>query len=127
MGNFPDHPEQAAIQQQLGDSFADIFIGADAERVPPLKALALYDEFRELTPAGGKGDDIIRKLADRLVDIDLLDRAAELLDNQIRNRLKGRDKARVGPRLALVHLLDRKPQAALEALDIAGTAPRHAH
>ena len=95
-----------------------MFLGPGAESVPPLKALSLYDEFKELTPPGAKGDEIVRKLADRLVAVDLLDRAADLLDNQVRNRLTGRDKARVATRLALVRLLDHKPKAALTALDI---------
>jgi hypothetical protein len=117
--NFPDYPQHHAIAQELAGDFADIFIGPDAENVPPLKALALYSEFKQqLMPSGAKGDEIIRHLADRLVSMDLLDQAAELLDNQVRNRLTGRDKARVAARLAVVRLLDRKPQQALEALDI---------
>jgi tetratricopeptide (TPR) repeat protein len=118
MNNFPDHPEHTAIGQQLTDAFIDVFIGPGSESIPPLKALSLYDEFKELTPSGSKGDEIVRKLADRLVAIDLLDRAADLLDNQVRNRLSGRDKARVATRLALVRLLDHKPKEALTALDI---------
>jgi hypothetical protein len=85
--------------------------------VPPLKALALYDEYRELTPAGDKGDQIIARLVDRLVGVDLLDRAAALLEKQVQFRLTGKDKARVATRLALVQLLDRKPAAALATLD----------
>src|SRR5262249_8773796 len=104
-------------EQQLADTFADIYLGADADKVPPLRALALYDEFKELMPSGAKGDEIIRTLADRLVAIDLLDRAAELLDGQVKTRLQGRDKARVAARLAVVRLLDRKPKEALDALD----------
>jgi len=72
-------------------------------------------------PSGEAGDEIIRKLADRLVAVDLLDRAGELLNDQVRNRLKGRDQARVGARLALVRLLDRKPELAVAALDIPPT------
>jgi hypothetical protein len=48
--------------------------------------------------------------------MDLLDRAGELLDYQIKNRLSGVDKARVGARLAVVQLLDRKAAVALAAL-----------
>jgi tetratricopeptide (TPR) repeat protein len=118
MANFDEHPEHNAIAQQLSSTFSELFIGSQAENVPPLRALALYDEFRELTPAGAKGDEIIQKLADRLVSVDLLDRAAALLEDQVKFRLKDRDKARVATRLALVRLLDRKPQAALATLNI---------
>jgi hypothetical protein len=117
MTNFPDHPEHRAVAQQLTAAFSDLFVGPEAENVPPLKALALYDEYRELTPAGDKGDQIIARLVDRLVGVDLLDRAAALLEKQVQFRLTGKDKARVATRLALVQLLDRKPAAALATLD----------
>lgn len=117
MTNFPDHPDHRAVSQEIAEAFSDLFVGPDAENVPPLKALALYDEYHELTPAGAKGDAIIARLVDRLVGVDLLDRAATLLDNQVQFRLAGKDKARVATRLALVQLLDRKPSAALATLD----------
>jgi hypothetical protein len=60
----------------------------------------------------------VQGLADRLVEIDLLDRAAVLLDHQVKHRLQGQEKARVGARLALVHLMDKRPLDALAALDI---------
>jgi hypothetical protein len=127
MTNFPDHPEHRAVTQQLTAAFSDLFVGPEAENVPPLKALALYDEYRELTPAGDKGDQIIARLVDRLVGVDLLDRAAALLEKQVQFRLTGKDKARVATRLALVQLLDRKPAAALATLDanagLAGSKP----
>ena len=40
-----------------------------------------------------------------------------LLDRQVRFRLQGVQKAQVGSRLALIRLLDRQPNTALEALD----------
>ena len=47
-------------------------------RRPPVSAvdaLSLYYDFRDLTPIGRKGDEMIRTLADRLVALDLLDQA----------------------------------------------------
>jgi len=116
--SFPDTPPARAAAAQMQKYFVDLFLGKDADAVPPLSALALYDEFKELTPPGPDGDAIIRKLADRLVSIDLLDRAAALLENQVKTRLKGTDQARVATQLALVRLLDHKPDQAIAALDI---------
>jgi len=59
---------------------------------------------------------MIAALADRLVKVDLLDRAGDLLERQVKARLTGADKVRVGTRLAAVRLLDDKPDRALQAL-----------
>ena len=117
VSHFPDNPDNAAIRARMTDAFAGLY-DANAERkLPPLTALSLYDDFRDLTPPGARGDTMIQNLADRLVAMDLLDRAGELLDYQIKNRLSGAEKSRVGARLAVVELLDRKPKAAIAALD----------
>ncbi len=118
IGNFQDYPPVKAVQQAMTDSFTSFFLGKDADNVPPLKAVALYDEFKDLAPKGERGDELVRKLIDRLVEVDLLGQAAILLDTQVRTRLTGREKARVAAQLALVRLLDHKPGPAIEALDI---------
>ncbi|MDF1793177.1 MAG: hypothetical protein P1U88_14770 [Thalassobaculaceae bacterium] len=114
---FPDNPESRDLAYELTEAFSDIFTSGVAESMTPLQALALYDEFRELTPVGSAGDKIIEALADRLVKVDLLDRASRLLDRQVKFRLQGTEKARVGARLALILLLDRQPESAIAALD----------
>ena len=42
-----------------------------------------------MTPIGRQGDEMVRLLAKRLVEVDLLDQATELLRHQVDNRLKG--------------------------------------
>jgi hypothetical protein len=59
---------------------------------------------------------MIRRLADRLVAVDLLDQAAELLQYQIEKRLEGAARAQVAARLAMVYLTNRKPDRAIAAL-----------
>ncbi|MCG8542785.1 MAG: hypothetical protein MJE12_01120 [Alphaproteobacteria bacterium] len=113
---FPDEPDVKDIAQRMTTAFKTLHLEGGADKMPPLKALALYDDFRELTPAGAQGDRMIQRLADRLVAVDLLDRAADLLSHQVRYRLKGEEKARVGAKLAVIQLLDRQPKKALSAL-----------
>ncbi len=67
------------------------------------------------TPAGSDGDEMIRKLADRLAKVDLLSEAGRLLEHQVRFRLKGVQRSRVGSRLAVLRLLNREPAKAVEA------------
>jgi tetratricopeptide (TPR) repeat protein len=113
---FSDNPHAPEVTQEMAAAFADLYLNDRADSLPPVTAIALYDEFKELTPSGEKGDEMIRKLADRLASVDLLDRAAVLLSRQVAFRLKGTEKARVGTQLALVHLLNREPKKALAAL-----------
>lgn len=113
---FPKSPEMPLLSKQMSDEFAKLFLDGGAQSLPPLVALALYYDYRELTPVGPEGDEIIGKLADRLVSVDLLNRAAELLEHQIQYRLRGENRARTGARLAVVYLLDRNPDAAMKSL-----------
>jgi tetratricopeptide (TPR) repeat protein len=117
---FREHPRAPEVTQQMAEVFARLFLQDEADKLSPVSAIGLFEEFRELTPVGARGDEMIRKLADRLTKVDLLDRAAELLRGQIEFRLKGVDRARIGGQLALVYLLDQKPDEALGALDTTG-------
>jgi hypothetical protein len=114
--NFPKNPNIAAINKKMGDVFRNLYLEGEADNISPLKALALYDEFLELTPAGAEGNLMIQMLAERLVDVDLLDKAAAVLSHQVKFRLRGEEKAAVGTKLALVRLIARDPQGALNAL-----------
>lgn len=115
---FPDYPASKDVAKEAADSFANLYLGKNSDDVAPVKALALYTEFQDLEPAGERHDEIVRKLIDRLVSVDLLDQATSLLDDQVKNHLSGRDKARGATQLALLRLMNRQPDAALAALDV---------
>jgi predicted negative regulator of RcsB-dependent stress response len=59
---------------------------------------------------------MIRHLTDRLVSVDLLDQATELLQHQVDHRLQGAARAQVAARLAVIYLMNRKPEKALATL-----------
>jgi hypothetical protein len=104
------------IQDEAAVTFESLFLGGKGEALPPVEALGLFYDFRELTPIGRRGDEMIRRLADRLVSVDLLDQAAELLQHQVDHRLQGGARAQVSTRLAVVYLMNRKPDRALATL-----------
>jgi tetratricopeptide (TPR) repeat protein len=116
--NFPDYPQSKEVVKELSDSVTELFLTKGLDDVPPLKALTLYDDFKEYVPAGERSDAVVRRLVDRLVSVDLLDRAAALLEDQVAHHLTGHDKARVAAQLALIRLLDHHPGEAIKALDI---------
>ncbi|MFZ5789703.1 MAG: hypothetical protein ACOY3L_03290 [Pseudomonadota bacterium] len=113
---YPRHRDVGAAMAEMTNGFRDAFLGPNAKSLTPLEAVALYDEFRELTPAGAEGSKVALAVADRMIEVDLLGRAAELLEDQVRHRLTGADKAEAGARLAAIRLLDDHPEKALAAL-----------
>jgi len=59
---------------------------------------------------------MIRRTSDRLVAVDLLGPAANLLAYQVDKRLDGIAKAQVATRLAAVYLMDHKPELAVATI-----------
>jgi tetratricopeptide (TPR) repeat protein len=113
---YPNSPLIPAVREEMQRIFHDVFLGDMGKGLSPLDALTLYQQFRDLMPPGKEGDIVIRNLAERLVAVDLLDQAAALLQDLVKTRLQGEDKARTGTRLAAIRLLDHKPDEALTAL-----------
>lgn len=113
---YPNSPDAIKAYQRLAETFRELYLHDSADKMDPVKALALYSEFQELTPLGEDGNTMIQNLVDRLVAIDLLDQGAARLENQIQYRLEGEEKSRVGARLAVIYLLNREPAKALSAL-----------
>ncbi len=105
-----------SFQTEMAAVFEDLYLTGKADVLPAVDALALYYDFSKLTPIGRRGDELIRRLADRLVGVDLLDQAAELLDHQVQYRLSGAAKAQVAVRLAIIHLMNKKPAEAVRVM-----------
>jgi tetratricopeptide (TPR) repeat protein len=104
------------IQDEAAVTFDSLFLAGKGDALPPIVALGLFYDFRELTPIGRRGDEMIRRLVDRLVAVDLLDQAAELLQHQVDHRLQGAARAQVATRLATIYLMNHKPDRALATL-----------
>ena len=119
---LPDLPQAVQLQADLSNAFRTLFLNGQADGLQPIQALALFYDFKELTPIGADGDLIVRKLARRLVDVDLLGQAAELLKYQADNRLDGVPRAEVATDLATIDLMNRQPEAALAALNNSRTS-----
>ena len=115
---LPDLPEALQLQSDLNLAFRSLFLDGAADGLEPVQALGLFNDFKnDLTPIGADGDLMVRKLVRRLVDVDLLDQAAELLKYQADNRLDGVAKAQVATDLARIYLMNKKPEQAIEAIN----------
>lgn len=113
----PNSDTTRLLQEEMNGLFNALFLDGKADEMSPVKALALYYDFRELTPIGRQGDEMVRMLAKRLVEVDLLDQATELLRHQVDNRLKGAARAQIAADLAAIYLMDRKADEALRVLN----------
>ena len=112
-------PEQAA---QLRAPIQSAFLHA-LEAEAPLGAVALADAHPELLPAGEAGEGVLAMLTDRLVALDLADRASALLRRAMEHAAPGEHRAALGARLAALRLSERDAEGTLAAL-AASTAPR---
>ena len=122
MAAHPDSAMTRQIQDEAAATFNSLFLAGKGDAMPAIDALALFYDFRELTPVGSRGDEMIRRLADRLVSVDLLDQASDLLQYQVDHRLQGAARAQVATRLAVIYLMNRKPDRALATLRATRTA-----
>ena len=112
----PNSDITRVLQEEMNGVFSSLFLDGKVDELSAVKALSLYYDFRELTPVGRRGDEMVRRLADKLVEVDLLDRAEELLTHQVDNRLKGAARSQIAADLAMIYLLDSKPNKALDVL-----------
>lgn len=114
---FPDNASIDSLLGQAQSTFEELYLNGAADTLNDLDALSLYYDFRQLTPPGARGDEMIRNLARRLVKVDLLTQAADLLEYQIDSRLTGVAQAQVAADLALIRIADRNPEGALRVLN----------
>ena len=104
------------LHEDMARRFEDLFLTEQSHSLGRLESLALYYDFKEFTPIGRHGDEIIRRLAERLADLDLLEQAGDLLQHQVDNRLTGAARATVAAKLASLRLIAGKPAQALQVL-----------
>ena len=114
--NFKDEDTGRVAQDDMRGAFVNLFLKGGADKMKPVDALALFYDNQDLTPIGPDGDEMIRRMSDRLVAVDLLGPAANLLAYQVDKRLDGVAKAQVATRLASVYLMDHKADKAVATI-----------
>lgn len=117
---FPDSPVSRQVGLNMETLFRELFLEGRADRMDPLDALSLWYEHQELTPMGPDGLRMARRIAGRLIEIDLLEPAAELLSHQVFERrvtMTNLARAEIAADLARVQLLDGRAEEALRAIE----------
>jgi hypothetical protein len=115
---FPD--DKDAIRARMKDCFAALLRGDQVDHLPPLELVALIDENTDLLPDGDAGQALQERLADRLLALDLPQRAGPILEKLMHAAPTPTASAGFGARLAASRLRDGDPRGALAALAVAG-------
>lgn len=118
---YPQNPASREIADKMSDLFVRTLTDPTTSAIPPWKAVALFDEFKELVPDDGRGRALLSGYADRLIAADLRPQAATVLEKLKLASPSDADKAKTALRLAKVYLADGKPEP---ALTMAGEADR---
>ena len=109
------------LSLEMETLFRDLFLHGQADRMDPLDALALwYEHYETIAIMGPDGLRMARRIAERLIEIDLLEPAGELLAHQVFERnitMTNLARAQIAADLARVRLMDDRPEAALQALE----------
>jgi len=113
---YPVQARSRRLLSRMTTIFRELFLDGRADELSPIGAISLWLRFRDLTPLGSEGDLMIRRLADRLVEVELLDRAAELLEYQVQERLEGAARAQVASNLAAIYTRNTQAERALAIL-----------
>jgi hypothetical protein len=105
-----------ALHARMAELFGQALAGDAKSGISPLDLVSLIDENPDLLPDGEAGRALAARLADRLVALDLPNRAEPVLQKLMAATPPGAAKAELGQRLAAMHLDLHDPAGALEAL-----------
>jgi hypothetical protein len=118
-----DFPEQAAaVHQQLQHAFTTMVSADGLKTMSPIDAVSAIDENTDLMPAQGGDPMLEEQLADRLLTLDLPDRAGPVLRKLMQSATSPASKARFGSTLAALDLRENDTAGVLAALDASDAA-----
>ena len=116
--NFSKDAKNLTITAEMVKIFNEIFRpGGYIEILDDFSVVALFNEFRELTPIGPVGDQVVIAVAKRLLNLDLLDSAEAMLKYQVDYRLQSEEKVTIANNLAFIYIINNKPEKAVEILN----------
>jgi len=111
----PDSDIRLEIGAYMQQAFTDLLL--NNKDLSAEDAVMVYEEFKTLTPDTPEGNKMVQKLAERMVDADLMTRAGAILQHQVDFKIGGEEQARIAMRLAAIYLLDNDPKPAVAVLE----------
>jgi hypothetical protein len=111
---FPD--QQAPVREMLTQVYHRSLSAEGQVALSPIDLVALAEENTDLMPSGPAGHRLAEDLADRLMGLDLPIRAQAVMEKLVAETSPGVARAALGQRLAVLHLEEGRPTAALTVL-----------
>ncbi len=115
--------DKAELQKTLQTEFNQQFVQGGSKGLPPLQSLSLYQRFKDLMPTGDDGAQATTQLADQLLQVDLIDEADHLLNDQLTLQTDPQHIITLGTKLATIRLMARHPDDVITALDASDKEP----
>lgn len=104
------------IEELMRKAFLEAYTG-DEKKVQPLEAISIYQDYADIMPPGPETAAASRRFAGYLVRMDLLGRAAKVLEDFLPIAPSPVEAGAAGEDLAAIYLRDGRPAEALKALD----------
>ncbi len=117
--DFPDQGRQ--VHALMQDAFAKMVAGHDLAQMTPIDVVSAIDENADLIPPKDGNPVLEEQLAERLLALDLPDRARPVLDKLMKSAASPTGKARFGATLAALDVQEKDDPAALAVLDASET------
>lgn len=116
---FPRNNSNIQIANQMADIYNKRVFTPDGliKKMSDFEAVSFYYEFKDLTPIGRDGDDIVLYIANRMINLNLLDEAEKMIAHQVRLRLDGLRRIVTGDHLAAIYIKNKKPQLAVDIIN----------
>jgi hypothetical protein len=111
---FPDASQ--AVHARLRAAFMRLLQDKALDRLAPLELVSMVEENADLLPTGPAGEALEERLADRLLALDLPNRAAPVLAKLMAAAPSPAGRAGFGARLAALRLREDDAKGALAAL-----------
>ncbi len=113
--------DSSSLVKDMEKIFSNLFVKGGADNMEPFRAVAIYNSFKELKPVGYDSYIAEQNYARYLVEMDLLDDAANILEKQLQYDWGSKDKVtEIGLKLASIYLLDSKAKDAISVLQRTG-------
>lgn len=115
-GAFYNKLNNFFITSEMVKIFHTIFLNS-ANKNDDFESVALFYEFKDLIPIGNAGDEIVLAMIKKMIKLDLIDQAIELLEHQVKYRLKDQQRVDSADDLAVLLLLNHSSEKAIQILN----------